>query len=348
LAAYPRDCSAKGRCPPIILVRTFRNEREDEQGEKRENKHNTGGGDPNCIRVPKLSFLDTGIAHSTKVFWGSAEFEPDEDMVVRRWRLWEEPCYGRAAPVPSIELLTVALINPDQPRILAEDPRAAKDSLLQLLGSVSVYSRGRSHTRSPDSTTIAPNRVVRRLVEGQAANRGDRLIRRVVYSMPWQPPPGHTAIAVPAMGLVGAPVADRRAFNGQIVVIGGSFEDSGDIHPTPLGPMPGALALINAIVSLEEYGEIERMPRWFDLLVEVVLVLLISALFLLMPSLFAMLVSSVLIVILFTPVSLVLFEHGFWLDLAIPLLAVQLHDLAARLEEIFERRHEPHEQPSKG
>jgi CHASE2 domain-containing sensor protein len=290
------------------------------------------------------------IAHSTKVFWGSAEFESDEDMVVRRWRLWEAPCDHRgAAPIPSIELLAAALIKPDQPSVLAEDPRVASDYLLQLLGSVSACSGSSPYTQSPDSATATPNRtVVRRLVEGQAVDRRDRLIRRVVYSMPWQPPPGHTAIARQAMELVEAPVHDHRAFNGQIVVIGGSFEDSGDIHPTPLGPMPGALALINAIVSLEDYGEVERMPRWLDLLFEIVLVVLMSVAFLFLPPFFAMLASSVLIFALYVPLSLELFEHGVWLDFIIPLLAVQLHELTARLEEAFERRHGPPNQPSKG
>jgi CHASE2 domain-containing sensor protein len=312
LEAYPGDCTAGDHCPPIILGRPFRND------------------------LPKPSFLDPAIAHSTRVFWASAQFEPDSDMVIRRWRLWEPLCEnGRAGAIPSIELVVEALVNPERPQAMAEDPKAAYDFLVQSLSGTTVCSGGTPQMSGQAPADGTPNRVrIRHIIEDQTANQKDNLVHRIVYAMPWHQ--DDTAIARPAMYILNAPITSHAAFSGKIVMIGGSAQDTGDIHPTPLGPMPGAFALINAITSLEQHGEITHAPGWVDLLVEIALIAIMSFSFLFLRSFLGMIVSTVVILCVLVPICLKLFAHGLWLDFSIPLIAVQLHELVDRIKDSLE------------
>lgn len=311
LAAYPENCGLKNGCPPIVLVRAFRS------------------------GLPRASFLDPAVASSTRVFWASAQFESDDSLVIRRWRLWEPECgNGSADPVPSVELLVAALVDPKNPQTLAEKPKAAHDFLVRLIGSAEACP---AHGQPPLEGNGAPNQiVVRKIVERARENRADGLINRVIYTVPWRT--DDTAVSRPAMQLVNAPVPDRAAFSGKIVVIGGSFQESGDIHPTPLGSMPGSFALINAVASLERHGLVTHTHGLLNLFIEIALVVLMSLCFLLLPSLLGMVISSAAIVCILVPVCIILLSRGLWIDFALPLVAVQLHELVARLEELVRRR----------
>jgi len=50
-------------------------------------------------------------------------------------------------------------------------------------------------------------------------------------------------------------------------------------------------------------------------------------------SFYGMLFSGLLIILVMMPISFGLFQAGVWLDFAIPLLAVQLHRMAAVLHQ---------------
>ncbi|RKZ47087.1 MAG: hypothetical protein DRR16_27295 [Candidatus Parabeggiatoa sp. nov. 3] len=62
-----------------------------------------------------------------------------------------------------------------------------------------------------------------------------------------------------------------------VVVIGGSYREGHDYaNLTPLGEMPGALIIINAIRTLLEYGEIKPLPNWLNVSTYVILLILMS------------------------------------------------------------------------
>jgi len=94
--------------------------------------------------------------------------------------------------------------------------------------------------------------------------------------------------------------------------------------------------LINAIHSLQQYGELSGPPWYLKLLVEAFLILVMSLAFACFDSFWGMVVSGIFIILWLLPLSFAVFRYGVWLDFAIPLLAVQLHQLA---DEFKERQH---------
>ncbi len=72
------------------------------------------------------------------------------------------------------------------------------------------------------------------------------------------------------------PTASLDALKNRIVVIGGSYGEGRDLHLTPLGEMPGALIIINAIHTLLEYGEIKPLSAGIKILTYLGLIVLMS------------------------------------------------------------------------
>ena len=117
---------------------------------------------------------------------------------------------------------------------------------------------------------------------------------------------------------------------GAIVIIGASHRDSGDIHLTPVGQMPGSLVLANSITALQGLDQVQRPPFVLILLVDLLLILGVSWLFVVMSPFAATLVSSAVIALLVVPFSLLAFSQGVWLDFALPILAVQMRSVFAK------------------
>lgn len=112
-----------------------------------------------------------------------------------------------------------------------------------------------------------------------------------------------------------------------VVVIGQTFSENRDMHVTPLGVMPGAVVLMNAVDSMVRHRVVEKPHP--------VLVWSLTALLLVVVAGFnarfsvnvaGALCTAVLIVALL-PLSYWLFKFGVWLDFALPLLAVLGHAL---------------------
>jgi len=53
-------------------------------------------------------------------------------------------------------------------------------------------------------------------------------------------------------------------------------------------------------------------------------------------------VSGGLIILVLAPVSFYLFKFGVWVDFAIPIIGMQLHQMVAQYEEVHLRRHLQH------
>ncbi|MGR9088472.1 MAG: CHASE2 domain-containing protein [Gammaproteobacteria bacterium] len=339
LKEYLADYDNPGR-PPIILTRVFREPLK---------------SDANPYRSVRRSFLeeDARIAQSKLIHWGSPLFNLDQDRVLRRWRLWEPNCTGgQPGIVPSIQLLTIVLLNSDR--------NGADQAASELQRSLAPFAPkqcgdeshgGSAHAGHPSSEIIE--------ISGMKLHSSpDAIAQRIVYTQPWRLeswqarptiPAGHgTETEAPILAMRSAlpifnPAVDNSWLSGRVVVIGASFSESRDRHLTPLGEMPGALVLINAIHSLQQYGELNDPPLYVKLLVDFLLIVVMSLAFAGFDSFLGMLVSGATIILALLPVSFVVFRYGVWLDFAIPLVAVQLHQMA---EEFQEHRHRHEESPS--
>lgn len=177
------------------------------------------------------------------------------------------------------------------------------------------------------------------------------LAQRILYTLPWKLKEGEAypvidqdGTEVPLLTIRSAlPIieGDRRVtadwLTGRVVVIGASFEDSRDLHFTPLGRMPGQLVVINATRSLYQHGEITRPPWYVTLSIEAVLIVIMSLAFAVWHSFGGMLVSSLVIIVLLVPASFWFFKQAVWLDFALPLLAVQLHQMFDEFKEALRK-----------
>ncbi|SVD86106.1 uncharacterized protein METZ01_LOCUS438960, partial [marine metagenome] len=125
---------------------------------------------------------------------------------------------------------------------------------------------------------------------------------------------------------------DPSLLKDRIVVIGGSFAENRDNYLTPIGMMPGAMILINAMHSLLQYGQMERPSPWLLYGLELVLILIASVIFALTETFAAKLISGLVTLILLLPLTFSFFKYGLWLDFALPLLGVQIHETVTRWE----------------
>jgi CHASE2 domain-containing sensor protein len=159
----------------------------------------------------------------------------------------------------------------------------------------------------------------------------------------------HTDIHIPATRITPGSLANRVVFRyaapqlsisaldllaetkpvlrDHIVFIGQTFAENRDMHVTPLGVMPGAVVLMNAVDSMVRHRVVEKPhPALVWSLTAVLLVLVAGFNAKFSVNVAGALCTAVLICALL-PLSYWLFKYGVWLDFALPLLAVLGHAL---------------------
>jgi hypothetical protein len=120
-----------------------------------------------------------------------------------------------------------------------------------------------------------------------------------------------------------------------IAVIGASYEDSRDTHLTPLGEMPGALVLVNAIDTMQTAGILQSPPTSVKLAFVVLMLVGISAAFAVLSALWASVLMLVIIGLTMLPLSLWFLKQGIWLDFGAPLMGIYFH---RAWEDLLEKR----------
>jgi CHASE2 domain-containing sensor protein len=314
LATYANSCSS---CPPLLLVRTMGH-----------SAYWYAGRGP--ALQARRSFLDPALGTLAqrpwtpgRVMWGTVAMDRDPDMIERRWRLWESSCSapGPAVVLPSLTLLAAAIATSTP---LASVRDALTPHALTCVPGAQAAEAGAAPTQV---TTLRLGKATLTLAE-------DDISRRVSYRIPWKPnDPNATAPAVtlPAGEITKNPQAVSTILAGRVVVIGASFTASRDIHMTPIGPMPGALVLINAIDSLLS-GHNLNEPNWLlTLVIEFVLILIVSAFFAYLRPGWALTASLATILVGTLTVGFVAFNSGIWIDSVVPLLAVTAHEFIDRV-----------------
>jgi CHASE2 domain-containing sensor protein len=312
------------------------------------------------------SHLNSLVEASKHIFWASPLFDKDPDGVIRHWRIWEPVCRnGKPAALPSFQLLAANLLTNEKDIIETNDSYLrsliSKEHRLKTCKITSdndsnknckfvLWSKGPKKIRKLD---LSLDRVARRSVA-----------RRIHYIVPWQADNdgiGGSPTAIPTVttlenqqrflltwltarafknSITHMDGDDRKLSNGmkdrvkdRVVIIGGSFREGRDLHETPMGEMPGALILMNALHSLLQYGEYAEPMSFFYIPIEVALIVMMSILFTMLNPFWAKLASAGIIVVALLPASVYLFGRGVWLDFALPLLAVSILEITAGIME---------------
>jgi CHASE2 domain-containing sensor protein len=269
---------------PLILVRSFYS-------------GTPGKNDWDEIRP---SFLDE-YELPPAIHWGQPLFQTTLwDGVVRHWNLARFGCLDdHLVLVPSIQLTAAALLS-DQ----AQGNRVADIETLRLESCQQTAANGRAADSDADVDL--------------ATGIGQRLI----YTIPWNAP-APDLVTIPASIVTESdePLAGDL-LRGRVVVIGASFADSNDIHRTPIGEMPGALVIVNAIKSLVVFGQLREPPTWITRLRQLAVVLLAAWAFSRFDSFIAVGITAGAIVALLVPISFYFFKYGVWVEFSIPMLAM--------------------------
>jgi CHASE2 domain-containing sensor protein len=294
LASYLVRYGAEAEQPPLILVRTF---------------YNDDIRDRQWIDI-RPSFLDDFELPSS-VHWAQPLFRQTMwDGVVRHWHLVKFGCLnGQMLLLPATQLVAATLL-------------AGGDT-----GSVTRFADLDSiHLDScfPNSNTGGSPGILNRHKNDPISTHEAGIDQRVIYTMGWNSAapdlvtiPAHL-ITESSRDLSDDLIADR------VVMIGASYSESADIHRTPIGAMPGALIIANAIKSFSLYGQVREPPAWVQWTLKLTLILLAAWAFSRFTSLTAVCLAGATIIGTLVPISFYFFKFGLWLDFAIPLFAMMM------------------------
>jgi CHASE2 domain-containing sensor protein len=133
----------------------------------------------------------------------------------------------------------------------------------------------------------------------------------------------------------------RPLVQDRIVVIGQTFDEAGDRYMTPLGRMQGALVLVNAIASIQQFG-LMRESGYFSMGLSILLVIVVSFISAMISPVFVTTLSTLVVLVISIPLSLILFSHAIWLDFSAPLIGIQIERVVESINEWRESKHGGH------
>ena len=246
--------------------------------------------------TPPSYVLGPAFSAELASLFGYANVPLGADGVVRRLN---PVLHGERGPLPSFALA-----------VLAAHERYTPQTLTQALAD----------PRGPVLPAGDPARGIL---------RSERVSLRTLSSNVWRidfaGPPG-TFASFPAgvlltMAASGATPEQDNPFRDRIVLVGGTFAESRDFHPTPLGLMAGVEIQANIVHTLLARRAL-LPPHWaVNLTLMAVGCLSITLLSLRLRTRWVMLVSLGLVV-LFVLIGYEAYSRGYWLDIVAPLAAM--------------------------
>lgn len=306
--------------------------------------------------VPELrnSALDPVIESSAgRIEVAAPYFKLSSDLVLRDWQLWSLACKRSASGkamlvvVPSVQLLVAA--RNGQWRI-AEAPWSMPPTTACEASGVGVLG---ASTKDLQSLKAATWYWLRKAMEhrgGEMEHKPEHeppeeegLFNRIVFRI--TDPPGmsaspgvkvHVTQVISALDVLQNQEENRDLANA-IVVIGQSYPEAGDRHPTPLGDMAGSLVILNSIDSMIRHGLLHESHLLKNVLA-FALILSVGYIFARWDSVSGTIIALLLVLGGLVPISYHFFKFGVWLDLALPLIGIQVHRLVKSFEERIELR----------
>ncbi|BCA54598.1 hypothetical protein W02_17380 [Nitrospira sp. KM1] len=280
-------------------------------------------------------FLESTLANSIVLHWASALIERDDDGVVRDWRLFEPTCIkGTPNVTPSIALLAWALVRQPELDGGAFAVTRFRSGLRERFAPPDTFCTRMASAGIPDPKA-RPSKAWR-LIDRSLGKpvvlslNPDDLEHRVFYKFLPDSVQAELFSRVRASIITDPPVGRPLSpdwLKGKIVVIGSSYGAAHDRHVTPLGEMPGGLVVINEINALLEYGQIREPDARIRWTVLIALIMAFSLSFSYFTKSWGTRVARLIINVLFIPLSLWLFQYGWWLDIVFPLMVLQAYGL---------------------
>lgn len=187
------------------------------------------------------SFLDAAVRGRGNILWASSTSRVDEDRVVRRWELSQTLCVpGAGQTLPSPQLVAAA--------VAARPPRPLADLRAFLDARTAAVCAGRAGEvpwpRNPD-----PRAAIAFLIDDGPDWANPQFIRRDGRSVPLFRRVSARALMTPTGAVVAPRAVADELFRDRFVIIGASHADSLDGHLTPIGFLPGALIVANAVAT---------------------------------------------------------------------------------------------------
>ena len=269
-------------------------------------------------------------ASGNNIYWAQPIFKLSTyDQVVRYWHLLAIGCLNdQPVIIPAFQLLIDAYLSAadDLPIVVDQLAKLAPNTCAEIEQAEKSFQGEIVYS----GKTIELNRKAH-----------ERIGERIIYTLPWKSGSTAELFYRPAHKITEAKrKSSDSAVKGRIVMIGASYRDSRDHYQTPLGEMPGALIIVNAIKSLHLFGQIEPPPFLIKWMLELALITLMSWAFARFSSLPGAMISGVVMIAIFLPASFYLFKYGLWIDFAVPLLGIQCHQWLAEWEEKMANRHQ--------
>jgi len=297
-------------CSPLLLARTLSDE----------------AVNPDFLPEPHIGIFENVVTQSYPyVQWGSAEWSRSvSDNMTRRWRLWEPICTKEQPKMlPSIEVLVMGMV------------RGCTEDIQNVLRQLQPKNCNQGFP-SVKSVIFCGLRISTNIESVQ---------QRIMYRMPYSVTPKKDdekkddekkkVLTILSAQPYAEPLSqyNLEAFpKNSIVVIGASFgrDKDKDIHSTPIGDMPGALVLSNAIYSLLQDLTIKPMSFWWLFIAFFIIITLFSSL----PEQKeewqknVLRWSGIFLIILILGglffYSVILFKDGTWLSIAVPIAIIEI------------------------
>lgn len=214
--------------------------------------------DHGAIFALPASFLDPYLPVSKKVFWSSTLFGMDDDHRIRRWRNAEVYCSaaGEFALMPSLQLMAAIAYSH---KLQGGDPAQALQMNAQRLAGVAGGRKCDGSEAIPSlKAYYAKYPAVNNAIQLEYGDQSRVLnladfgeAERINYRIAPVTAGKSQMVVTSAAELEAAPV--RLDVLDRLVLIGATFEESNDLHATPMtsDPIPGIYILANAIDTLQ-------------------------------------------------------------------------------------------------
>jgi CHASE2 domain len=296
----------------------------------------------------EASAIDAVVAASSgRIVLAAPFFSVSSDRVLRDWQLYQVVCErsalgesGRVQVVPSVQLAVAArhfgLAAGAAPWQPAGSGVPCRPFPTNPLRAEPIAPLAATLAAQADQVTAASWRATRSAFEargvrlGELMPRGDDLGNRVVFR--WATPPN----VIPAIELLFGET--RHDLRNRVVLIGQTFPETVDRHYTPLGPMPGAVVLLNAIDSMTRHRIVGAPSVWVTAPLALAMIVVVGYAFARWSSLLGTVIATSAILAVLPWLSFSLFKYGVWLDFALPLAGIQVHKIITSMEEHFARR----------